>query len=49
MTFYCLTEDNRITMEAWGTCLLSQRWLIRNCKGHFGTHKVSKYINLTEC
>lgn len=49
MTFHCLTEESRITMEARGACLLSQHWLIRYCKGHFGTHKVSEHINLTEC
>lgn len=42
-------EDNCITMEAWGACLLSQHWLIRYCKGHFETHKVSEHINLNEC
>lgn len=42
-------EDNGITMEAWGACLLSQPWLICYCKSHFGTRKVSGHISLTVC
>lgn len=40
-------EDNGITMEACGACLLSQTWLICYCNIHFGTCKVSGNINVT--
>lgn len=41
-------EDNGITMEACGACLLSQPWLICYCKSHFGTREVSGHISVTQ-